>query len=89
MMAANFPERYPFLYKEGFGFDDTGSVVKVDDVDQDHTELNHVRSYADWQVWVAENIADYLVNDLAGLEMENPSAYLRDRINARLHQDSE
>jgi hypothetical protein len=88
MAASNFPERYPFLYEEGLGFDSDGNVVKVDEVSDDHPQLRHVRTYAEWQVWVAHQIADYLVNEVAGLNQSKPSEYLKQQINLRLSQDS-
>jgi hypothetical protein len=65
MAAADFPNRYPFLYTEGFGFDSqTGNVVIVRNLKETPENLVNVQSYAQWQVWVAKEIAKYLAKKI-------------------------
>lgn len=60
MEGSNFKDRYPFLYKEGLGFDNDGKVVKVGDCTSESPELQHVYTYAEYQEMVAKLICDYL-----------------------------
>jgi hypothetical protein len=65
MAAADFPNRYPFLYTEGFGFDlQTGKAVIVRNLKEAPENLIHVRSYADWQVWVAKEVSKILAKKI-------------------------
>lgn len=87
MKLSDFPNRYPFLYKEGFGFDRDGKLVMVKDVSQTMSDLRHVRTYADWQVWVANEICRHLVS-LADSQtyIEKPGEYIKTLVNTRLRQ---
>ncbi len=85
MKASNFPERYPFLYKEGFGFDQNGNVVFIKDIAEKYSDLIDVRTYADWQVWLAEQISAHLVSLMPVSErVENPQKYLKQLVNGNL-----
>ena len=90
MEASNFPERYPFLYKEGFGFDEAGSPVFIKDISQDHAGVSHVKTYADWQVWIAAKIADHLVNLMSPKNpVEDAQLYIKQLVNSALQQESQ
>lgn len=82
MKASDFPNRYAFLYKEGFGFDSEGRQVLVKDVTKNDANLTNVRTYADWQVWVAKEIARDLVERMELRTLpENAEEYLKDLVN--------
>lgn len=87
MNLSDFPNRYPFLYKEGFGYDKDGKLVMVKDVSQSDSDLRHVRTYADWQVWVANEICRHLVrmSDPQN-QIEKPGEYIKTLVNAQLKQ---
>lgn len=88
--ASNFPERYPFIYKEGFGFDEDGKPVFVKDISQDHTGINHVKTYAQWQVWIAAKIADHLVTFMSPqTPVEDSQQYIKKLVNNTLQQESQ
>lgn len=81
MEASNFPERYPFMHREGFGFDKEGKPVFVKDV-LEHQRLFHVKTYAEWQVWIASEIAKHLVGIVSPqIKIEDPQQYLKDIVN--------
>ncbi|RJQ38412.1 hypothetical protein C4559_01305 [Candidatus Microgenomates bacterium] len=83
--AADFPNKYPFLYTEGFGFNQEGEVVFVKDVSQADPNFEHVKTYSEWQVWIAKEMAKYLVGILEpNKQIENPEKYLKDLVNANL-----
>jgi hypothetical protein len=82
MEASNFRKAYPFLYREGLGFDAAGAVVRVDDVTAPPADLRHVQSYAAWQVDVAERVATHLARACTTDDVE-PQAFLLDHIRAR------
>ncbi len=85
MKLSDFPNRYPFLYKEGFGFDRDSKLVMVKDVSQAGSDLRHVRTYADWQVWVANKICGHLVS-MANPQnqIEKPGKYIKRLVNTQL-----
>lgn len=90
MEASNFPERYPFMYKEGFGFDKNGKPVFVEDVSQVQPGVDHVKTYAQWQVWIAAQISNHLVNLMSPQSpVEDPEKYLKQLINDTLQQRSQ
>lgn len=81
MEASNFPERYPFMYKEGFGFDKEGNPVLVKDVSKTQG-LFHVKTYAEWQVWIASEMAKHLVGLMSPqTPIEDPQQHLKDIVN--------
>jgi hypothetical protein len=81
---ADFPNRYPFLYKEGFGFDQQGKAILLKDVTQARPDISHVSVYADWQAWVSKEISKHLVKQISpetpGQEAEN---YLKNLVNSK------
>jgi len=90
MRLFDFPNRYPSLYREGFGFDGEGKTVIVKDINQAPAELTHVKTYADWQVWVATEICRDLVSRISPQpQVESPSEYIKNLVNARLRQRNE
>ena len=85
MEASDFPNRYPFLYKEGFGFDNTGKAVLVKDVDAEILKLDHVKTYAEWQIWVAREISQHLVTQITqDVPPEKAEEYLKGIVNSTL-----
>ena len=85
MEASNFPERYPFLYKEGFGFDEDGTPVFVKDISQDHAGINHFKTYAQWQVWIAAAVSNHLVNLMSPqAPVEDAQIYIKQLVNNKV-----
>lgn len=82
VVLANFPLRYPFMYKEGFGFKKDDEVECVSNIHTVHPDVRHVKSYVEWQVWVAKEISSYLVKKIfpEGAE-EEPEHILRHVLN--------
>lgn len=60
-LICNFKERYPFIYKEGFGFDAEGNTVLVKDVSMPPQGLRSVKTYVEWQLVVAKLISEEIV----------------------------
>lgn len=82
MVASDFPNRYPFIYKEGFGFDENGKVVFVKDAAEENLGLTNVRTYADWQVWVAREMSKYLVGLISPKTSPNDAEqFLKNLVN--------
>jgi hypothetical protein len=78
-----FWDEYKFLFEEGFGFDKNGAVVKVENCADPDPELRHVRTYIEWQKWVAKEIAKEFVETYFPDErVEDPEAFLKTKINA-------
>lgn len=81
MELSDFPQRYPFLYQEGFGFDGSGKAVLVKDVHTVDPSLRCVRSYADWQRWVAEEMCKYLLRKDGQEVVADASTVVKKTIN--------
>jgi hypothetical protein len=83
MELGNFPARYPFLYKEGFGFDASGSPVIVKDVSSDFEikDLRSVKTYAEWQPLVARLICEHFKDMLEKDGQEDPEEFIKEIIN--------
>lgn len=83
MKLGNFPTRYPFLYKEGFGFDASGAPVVVKDVadDSEIKDLRSVKTYAEWQQLTARLICEHLKNMIDKNGAEDPEEFIKKIIN--------
>ena len=68
MELGNFPTRYPFIYQEGFGFDENNQPILVKDVnDPAQTAiLKQLKTYAKWQQLTARLICEQLKNWIGG-----------------------
>ena len=85
MEAANFPERYPFLYSEGFGFDKDGNLVLVKDTTTENSDLVQVGTYAQWLIWVAREISIDLARRIShDISEDEAEQCLVDMVNATL-----
>jgi len=83
MALSDFPNRYAFLFIEGFGFDASGKAVTIRDINSDDAKkLRQMKSYADWQVIVAKMIATDLQKALAPDNKQDPELFLCDRANS-------
>lgn len=83
MDLGNFPERYPFMYKEGFGFDSNNNPVLVEDVN-DETEtkaLRVVKTYAEWQQLASRLICEQLQKMVDTNNQEDPEEFIKKIIN--------
>lgn len=85
MKASNFPNRYPFLYVEGLGFDKSGNIILVKDATKPHPELEHVKVYAEWQKWISSEIAKYLVSQIdPRIPADQAEQYLKNLVSSAL-----
>lgn len=85
MEASNFPKRYLFLYKEGLGFDGNGKPIFVKDILQENPGISHIKSYAEWQVWIAQGISKHLVGLISPKVLgKDPQQYLKQLVNDNL-----
>lgn len=82
MMLGNFSERYPFLFVEGFGFRDDGTVSEVKDAvaNQDGT-IREGRTYADWQQRVARWICEKLQQSIDPESSIDPELFIKQLVN--------
>lgn len=81
----DYPNRYAFLYTEGLGFDENGNVVSVKDISQPDPKLSHVKSLAEWHLWIAAEIAKYLVGKIdSTISKEDAEQSLKELVNASL-----
>ncbi len=83
MALCKFPIRYPFLYKEGFGFDTSGQAVKVKDCnDLTLSEgLREVHPYAYWQQFIAREISKKLQALIDPENEDDPENYIKKLVN--------
>ncbi len=84
-IAANFFIRYPFLYREGFGFDQNGQPVLVNDLNGSNPGLHNINTYHHWQLWEAKEISRFLTGKISPeTPPENAEQYLKELINKSL-----
>ncbi len=57
MQESNFQNRYPWMWVKGLGFDSTGRVTEVKDVNNPPEGFTNVGTYAAYQVFVSHSIA--------------------------------
>jgi len=89
MEASDFPNRYPFIYVDGFGFDESGKPIQVKDVSKEYPGVSNVMTYAQWQIWVDSEIANCLVGLMGPkLDVEDPQKYLKQLVNNAIEQRS-
>lgn len=83
MDLGNFPIRYPFLYKEGFGFDAASVPVVVKDISNDLEvkDLRSVKTYAEWQQLAARLICEHLKSMIDRDDSEDPEEFIKKIIN--------
>lgn len=81
MEHSGFPKRYPFMYKEGFGFDVNGNVVLINDTKNPPPGLSNVEDYATYQIFVSNSIAEHLVGT-GGLLL--PEYLIKDMVSNQL-----
>jgi hypothetical protein len=82
MVASDFPNRYKFLYKEGFGFDEYGNPVLVDDATEINNTLTQIKTYAQWQTYIAKEIANDLVQQMRlKVQPDNPEYLIKNLLS--------
>lgn len=81
MVASDFPNRYPFLWKEGLAFDVQGAVTVVPDIAQAELNLSYVRSYAYWQPYVSNEICQEIQSIVDPESRERPEYFIKDLVN--------
>lgn len=79
----DYQNLYAFLYTEGLGFDENGNVVNVKNISQPDPNLSHVKSLAEWHLWIAAEIAKYLVGKIdPTISPEHAEQHLKELVNA-------
>lgn len=81
MDGSKFLERYPFLYKEGLGFDSDGKVIEVKDCTNESPDLQHVYTYAQYQEMVAKLICDYLQKQIEPEAVDDSEQFIKNIVN--------
>lgn len=82
MATSDFPNRYPWMWKEGFGFDSSGKVTRIKDIEHADGELRYVQSYAEWQIRVSGMLSEELKSIIDPNNRLGPTSYMKALINA-------
>lgn len=82
MLASHFIEKYPFLWSEGLGLNETGSFVSIRDVKQPVEGTRLLGSYADLQVLVSHLISRELKLYLDPAAPESPEEFIKKTVRA-------
>ena len=82
MSSGNFKERYPFLYKEGLGFNQNGEVVSVKDIEDAEQNFTNVKTYAEYQEIVAKLISSYLKKIIDSENQDDSEQFIKKIINS-------
>ncbi|MCB0334261.1 MAG: hypothetical protein KDD55_12220 [Bdellovibrionales bacterium] len=77
--ASGFIEKYLWMWKEGLGVDESGTICEVADVNSPEDGITPLGNYANLQVQVAQAIARELMLNL-GVTNRNPAIFIRDLI---------
>lgn len=80
MELSDFEHRYPFLYTEGFGFDENGNAVRVKDSEAGQ-KLKCFKTYAEWQKLTARMICAFLKDKNGEKRDVDPENYIKSIIN--------
>lgn len=84
MVASEFPQRYPFLWKEGLAFDKDGRVTTIQDVESVDPSLRWVRNYAYWQPFVSNEICREIQSLINPSNKQKPEYFVKDLVNNTL-----
>lgn len=87
MIASDFPNRYPWFWIEGIGFDLTGQPVRVDDVKNPQSNLRGVDSYAYYQVFVSNAICGEFKQTIDPKAVGPAEYFIKSLVNQTLHTD--
>lgn len=84
MVASDFPNRYPFLWREGLAFDTQGAITVVPDIAQAESNLSYVRSYTYWQPYVSNEICREIQSIVDPESKQRPEYFVKDLVNNAL-----
>lgn len=84
MVASDFPNRYPFLWKEGLAFDRNEEVVTLQDIATADRSLRWIRSYAYWQPFVSNAICREIQDIVDPENRQRPEYFVKDLVNNAL-----
>lgn len=86
MELGNFPDRYGFLYEEGFGFDENNNSVILENcsVSQEASNLKLIKTYTEWQQIVAADICKKLQCMIDSENNDDPEEFMKDLVNRKL-----
>lgn len=82
MVASDFPNRYPYLWTEGLGFDPYGEIVLIKDINEEERNLRWVRNYAYWQPWTSNEICREIQTLLDPESKQKPEYFVKDLVNS-------
>lgn len=81
-VLGNFKTRYPWLYKEGFGFDGDGKPTLVDNCEQPTSNLTNVKTYAEYQKLVGKLICEFLKEKIGDDSEVDAEYYIKKIVNS-------
>lgn len=81
MVASEFPNRYPFLWKEGLAFDENGNVTPIQDITSADQSLRWIESYAYWQPTVSNEICRDIQAIINPDSREKPEYFVKNFVN--------
>ncbi|MDD5415837.1 MAG: hypothetical protein PHE48_02405 [Candidatus Daviesbacteria bacterium] len=84
MVASEFPNRYPFLWKEGLAFDKDGGVTVVQDIESADRSLRWIGNYAYWQPSVSNEICGGIQSMIDPGNKQRPEYFVKDLVNNAL-----
>lgn len=83
MDLGNFSQKYPFLFKEGFGFHECGKPIIIKNCQDKSVAkgVKCVKTYAEWQTFVAKRICDELKPMINPESQQDSEIFIKDLIN--------
>ncbi len=84
MVASEFPTRYPYLWKEGLGFNPAGEITPIQDIATADKNLRWVRSYAFWQPFTSNEICREIQSLVDPKSEQKPEHFVKELVNNAL-----
>lgn len=84
MVASDFPTRYPFLWKEGLGFNPDGQIITISDIATADKKMRWVRNYAYWQVFISNGICQEIQGIIDPESKQQPEYFVKELVNSTL-----
>lgn len=81
MVASEFPKRYPFLWREGLGFNPAGEVTPIQNIAAADRNLRWVRSYAYWQPFTSNEICMEIQSIIDPQNQQRPEYFVKNLVN--------
>lgn len=84
MVASDFPNRYPDLWREGLGFNPAGEVTPIQVIANADRNLRWVRNYVYWQPWLSNEICREIQGIIDPESRQKPEYFVKDLIDSVL-----